>query len=128
MKAKKKPKSRPRAKGIARIKQRGEYGPSMAALEKTIEKLIEKATSQVERKRGLGFSSKAFELLGKKRWRQDYRIAVSSALNAIGLDPKNAASKRIRGAVHKSMQRYSDLLYDTKRNLKQGETQKCITE
>lgn len=87
--------------------RKGMKGPTKVALKKTVLKKTIKNSKKVAKmlKPGEPF----IELLAKKGMRESNKIAVFHALNAAGLDPKNASHAKARAKIHKLMQEQADL-------------------
>ncbi|MDP2973927.1 MAG: hypothetical protein Q8N60_02655 [Candidatus Diapherotrites archaeon] len=107
-----KPRWRPGKKGLERRIRYGVKGPKMETLIKTVTKRAEKFIRRARKRDGYDFS-KIMETATKKRFRNDARIGFARAMDAISLDPKKPAEKKLRAELHRLAQKISDLQYET---------------
>jgi len=102
-------------RGAARIIQRGERGPSIEALSKILGRRARRWAGRAVAQFG-EVTPEALEFTTKKRWRSDATIAASKAMGAIGIGTRTEPERKLRAAVHRNMQRYMDLLWDSTRH------------
>ncbi|MBN2518843.1 MAG: hypothetical protein JXB14_08385 [Candidatus Altiarchaeota archaeon] len=102
-----------RIKGKKRIVRRGEKGPHPELLERDMRRRIDGIIIKAGNKFGRGpqLSPEGRRFASRRVLRDDYKLATAYALDAVGLEKKDPADKKLRGEIHRRIQRYADLNY-----------------